>query len=155
MELSEEEKKAIEYLKYMGKNIDFNKIGYVYGNETIEQILNLRERQAEEIKKWQAKWDKDTHQLQNALDLANAEKIELQKKNKSLNVRLAVELLTYNRGESNETIKKYNELTEKTYKLQAITGLTLNDLIDLFLRGYTLQQKAYKTNLKNELESEQ
>lgn len=39
MELSEEEKKAIEYLKYMGKNIDFNKIGYVYGNETIEQIL--------------------------------------------------------------------------------------------------------------------
>nr|DAY61369.1 MAG TPA: hypothetical protein [Caudoviricetes sp.] len=44
MDLSEEEKKAIEYLKYMGKNINFNKIGYIYGNETIEQILNLIER---------------------------------------------------------------------------------------------------------------
>lgn len=50
MELSEEEKKAIEYLKYMEKNINFNKIGYVYGNETIEQILNLIERIKKKMK---------------------------------------------------------------------------------------------------------
>lgn len=51
MELSEEEKKSIEYLKYMGNNINFNKIGYVYGNETIEQILNLIERIKKENEK--------------------------------------------------------------------------------------------------------
>ena len=35
------EKEAIKYLEYMKEHIDFNKIGYVYGNEAIETILNI------------------------------------------------------------------------------------------------------------------
>lgn len=42
--LSEEEKKAIEYLKYMKNRLDFNKIGYVYAKEDIETVLNLIDR---------------------------------------------------------------------------------------------------------------
>ena len=42
---------AIKYLKYMQKHIGFNKIGYVYGNEAIETVLNLIEKQQAELKK--------------------------------------------------------------------------------------------------------
>lgn len=42
--MTEEEKKAIEYLKLMKKEIDFNKQGIVYGKETIDTILNLIEK---------------------------------------------------------------------------------------------------------------
>ena len=39
--LSEEEKKAVEYLEYMKNRLDFNKIGYVYAKEYIDTVLNL------------------------------------------------------------------------------------------------------------------
>ena len=32
---------VIEYLELMKKEIDFNKLGYVYGNETIATALKL------------------------------------------------------------------------------------------------------------------
>lgn len=43
------EQKAIEYLKYMKDRLDFNKIGYVYGKESIETALNLIQIQERKI----------------------------------------------------------------------------------------------------------
>lgn len=43
------EKQAIEYLEYMKKRLDFNKIGYVYGKESIETALNLIKQQERKI----------------------------------------------------------------------------------------------------------
>lgn len=35
----------IEYLELMNKNIDFSKLGFVYGNETLKAtILKLKEK---------------------------------------------------------------------------------------------------------------
>ena len=46
----DKEIKAIEYVKYMKEKIDFNKIGYVYGNEELETVLNLIQTQQKELK---------------------------------------------------------------------------------------------------------
>lgn len=39
----EDIREIIEYLKLMEKNIDFSRLGYVYGNETLQKaILKLK-----------------------------------------------------------------------------------------------------------------
>ena len=76
--MNEEEKKAIEILK--------DNIGILEGKLTIKYtnyntvkayntILNLIEKLQKENEELKAKWDKDTHILQNELDLTNADKI--------------------------------------------------------------------------------
>ena len=47
----------------------------------IEHILSDYKRVIKENEELKDKWDKDTHKLQNDLDIANAEKIEIQKEN--------------------------------------------------------------------------
>lgn len=47
--MTKEQEKAIEYLKYMKKNIEFNKIGYAYGNDVIETILFMLEEKEKEL----------------------------------------------------------------------------------------------------------
>ena len=47
----------------------------------IETSLNLKNKNKEELR---AKWDKDTHILQNKLDYANADRIDLAQQNKKL-----------------------------------------------------------------------
>ena len=76
--MNEEEKKAIEILK--------DNIGILEGKLTIKYtnyntvkayntILNLIEKLQKENEELKEKWDKDTHILQNELDLTNADKI--------------------------------------------------------------------------------
>lgn len=48
-----------------------------------------------------------------------------------------------------ESLAQATKLLEKEIELMKITGYTLEDLIDLFLRGYTLQPP--KTNYIDEL----
>lgn len=38
------------------------------------------------------------------------------------------------------TLTDYNDLSIKVLKLQSITRYTIDDLIDLFLEGYTLKK---------------
>lgn len=44
-----EEEKTLKYLSAM-RIIDFNKLGFVYGKETIDEVLNLIQKQQKEIK---------------------------------------------------------------------------------------------------------
>lgn len=66
--MNEEEKKAIEKFKFCGGN-------FVLDKESSKVVLNLIENLQKENEKLKAKWDKDTHKLQNELDLTNADKI--------------------------------------------------------------------------------
>ena len=105
--MNEEEKKAIKFFYNLRATIDESnmlfdeEIEVKHGKETIKQIttiLNLIEKLLKEneqlrtevnsLKKeneeLRAKWDKDTHILQNKLDYANADRIDLAQQNKEL-----------------------------------------------------------------------
>lgn len=47
--MTKEQKEAIEYLNYMEKHIGFNRIGYVYGNDVIKNILSMLEEKEKVI----------------------------------------------------------------------------------------------------------
>ncbi len=103
--MTEEEKKAIEIVKGLAvyyddySLLDEEEIKENESvNKSIELILNLIEKLLKEneqlrtevnsLKKeneeLRAKWDKDTHILQNKLDYANADRIDLAQQNKEL-----------------------------------------------------------------------
>ena len=52
--------------------------------KAIEHILSDYKRVLKENEELKDRWDKDTHKLQNDLDIANAEKIKIQKENEKL-----------------------------------------------------------------------
>lgn len=81
--MTEEEKKAIGSFKQENENDlsrfeDFNDYTQtlIKRNKT---ILNLIQKQQKEISELKAKYDKDTHTLQNQLDVANADLYECNK----------------------------------------------------------------------------
>ena len=80
---------------YMQENIDkgyhkfvYNDLGYnekcVDVINAIEHILSEYKKVLKENEELRAKWDKDTHILQNKLDYANADRIDLAQQNKEL-----------------------------------------------------------------------
>ena len=80
--MNEEEKKTIE--KFIEKCYKYDESveikGISVGEEyrmlnTVCKALNLIEKLQKENEELRAKWDKDTHILQNKLDYANADKI--------------------------------------------------------------------------------
>lgn len=80
--MSEEEKKIVEkfkklYLKDFNheKIINEERLSYL----ECALISNLIEKQQKEIKELKEKYDKDTHTLQNQLDIANADRVEKDK----------------------------------------------------------------------------
>lgn len=80
--MNEEEKKAIEriedtFYSDLGKGINkFQKITlYEDSIKDVRIVLNLLEKLQKENEELREKWDKDTHILQNELDLTNADKI--------------------------------------------------------------------------------
>ena len=77
--MTKEQEKAILYLEYMNKNIDFNKIGYVYAKEMIETVLNTLEEKDELYHKALGdlvKADREIIQLNRQIDLM-AEQIKI------------------------------------------------------------------------------
>ncbi len=80
---------------YMQENIDKGWHKFVYNDlgchekcidiiNAIEHILSEYKRVLKENEELKAKWDKDTHILQNKLDYANADRIDLAQQNKEL-----------------------------------------------------------------------
>ena len=89
--MNEEEKKTIE--KFIEKGYKYDESveikGISVGEEyrmlnTVCKALNLIEKLQKENEELRAKWDKDTHILQNKLDYANADRIDLAQQNKEL-----------------------------------------------------------------------
>ena len=84
MGISEEEKKAIELLEDIKNNSWTTKYIMSSDSKNAELLLNLIEKLQKENEELRAKWDKDTHILQNKLDYANADRIDLAQQNKEL-----------------------------------------------------------------------
>lgn len=80
--MSEEESKIVEKFKKLYlKDFNHEKIMNEDRLSYLECALisNLIEKQQKEIKELEEKYDKDTHTLQNQLDIANADRIEKEK----------------------------------------------------------------------------
>lgn len=73
MENSIEE--AIERLEYIDRTYSYNNYYSVWDLKCIEILLSEYKRVLKENEELRVKWDKDTHILQNELDLTNADKI--------------------------------------------------------------------------------
>lgn len=73
--MNEEEKKAIELLEDIKNNTWTTKYIMSSDSKNAKVLLNLIEKLQKENEELRAKWDKDTHILQNELDLTNADKI--------------------------------------------------------------------------------
>ena len=148
---------------YMQENIDkgyhkfvYNDLGYdekcIDVINAIEHILSDYKRVLKENEELRAKWDKDTHILQNKLDYANADRIdlaqqnkELRKENEGLNNRcrnLDTEAQSYLEelmGDStlkNRTIKQLNLELEKKDKII--------DLMAEFISKFDLDESICK-----------
>ena len=63
---------ALEHLLKVYKELEYK---YNRALSDLVQESHKNKELKEEKKEWKEKWDKDTHKLQNALDLANADKI--------------------------------------------------------------------------------
>ena len=89
--MNEEEKKTIE--KFIEKCYKYDESVEIKGRSvgeecrmlnTVCKALNLIEKLQKENDELRAKWDKDTNILQNKLDYANADRIDLAQQNKEL-----------------------------------------------------------------------
>ena len=83
----------------------------------INEIIDKNKELEEENKEWKEEWDKDTHKLQNDLDLANADKI-----NNYIPVSLIEEKIEEKKQEKNKfgncLVEFYeNELADRDIKI--------------------------------------
>ena len=95
--MTTEQKKAIEYLENMRDNEkDLNKLGYVYGSEKIETVLNLVQVQEAELKRAELKrLDKEVQQyFETTIKQAQEFDGQLQRKDKIID--LMIEEYEYN-----------------------------------------------------------
>lgn len=81
--MSEEEYKAIEYTENCLMKITLG-IDCEFDVNILDTLLNIIKKLQKENEELRAKWDKDTHILQNKLDYANADRIDLAQQNKEL-----------------------------------------------------------------------
>lgn len=79
---------AIERLEYINRAYSYNNYYSVWDLKCIEILLSNYKKNIKKNKELNEKWDKDTHKLQNDLDIANAKIIELLKENEELKVEL-------------------------------------------------------------------
>lgn len=83
--MNDREKETVEELKkQLRLAINIDDVTTMIRNDDAEAILNLIEKLQKENEELRAKWDKDTHILQNKLDYANADRIDLTQQNKEL-----------------------------------------------------------------------
>ena len=81
-------------------------------DQAIEHILSDYKRVLKENEELRVKWDKDTHILQNKLDYANADRIDLAQQNKEL--RKENEELNYKLHSKKIALEIYNKYIPKS-----------------------------------------
>lgn len=112
--MTKEEKKAIDEIRNWRNYIIKNKEKVNRANDIefyLRTVLNLIEKQQKEIAELKEKYDKDTHTLQNQLDLANADRVEKDKIIDEMAPRV------YLTKEEREEMKKdiYNNVNHKGF----------------------------------------
>lgn len=75
--MTEKEEKAIKIVRKFNIENRFRDCGVL--NNSIETVLKALEQKDKEIQELKEKWNKDTHTLQNQLDIANADIVEKDK----------------------------------------------------------------------------
>lgn len=155
----EEDIKILEEFKTNGYSILLMKYGdRIKTNfkleKAIEHILSNYKRVLKENEELRAKWDKDTHILQNKLDYANADRIdlaqqnkELRKENEELNYKLhskKIALEIYNRYIPKSKVKEKIEELDKEEKRE-LKGTKGQD------RYYIKQKYMYKRKVLEDL----
>ena len=119
--MNEEENKAVEILntfEFRSKTRNYKEIS-LEDSKSVKIVLNLIEKLQKENEELRAKWDKDTHILQNKLDYANADRIDLAQQNKEL--RKENEELNYKLHSKKIALEIYNRYIPKS---------KLKDIID-------------------------
>lgn len=113
--------KENEELNNRCKNLDEEAQAYVeelMGDSTLkDRIINRLNKENEELK---AKWDKDTHILQNKLDYANADRVDLAQQNKELRSRIpSLENGTYT-GDIEGLLKLEKEIVKRDNEIKQL-----------------------------------
>lgn len=127
--------KENEELNNRCKNLDKEAQAYVeelMGDSTLkDRIINRLNKENEELK---AKWNKDTHILQNKLDYANADRIDLAQQNKELRKE-------NNRLEEQVKYDKTHIYTPQTIELNFISKSKIEDKIEEMQKEYNKLDK--------------
>lgn len=104
------EQEAIKYLEIMNKNIDFNKMGYVYAKEAIETALNIikeKDKKIEYYKKQKNYDDQFKHELLEEIRCLNLDKNEKDKDIQKIN-----KYVEYIESKLNKVTDKLKEVKE-------------------------------------------
>lgn len=130
--MNEEEKRKYEAFQYWIQTNTERGVTTIPDNLCLF-VVNLIKSLQKENEKLRAKWDKDTHILQNKLDYANADRIDLTQQNKELR-------------KENEELKKdyYNVINKIENKI---------DILDIAISGCIYiddDDKAYKKAVKKD-----
>ena len=122
--MNDREKETVEELKkQLRLAINIDDVTTMIRNDDAEAILNLIEKLQKENEELRAKWDKDTHILQNKLDYANADRIDLAQQNKELRKE-------NNRLEEQVEYDKTHIYTPQTIELNFISKSKIEDKIE-------------------------
>lgn len=120
--MNDREKETVEELKkQLRLAINIDDVTTMIRNDDAEAILNLIEKLQKENEELRAKWDKDTHILQNKLDYANADRIDLTQQNKELrkeNEECKLDVQDYLK-QAQENAEMYRKAQKKIQDLKA------------------------------------
>lgn len=161
--MNEEEKKAIEYTENCLMKITLG-IDCEFDVNILDTLLNIIKKLQKENEELRVKWDKDTHILQNKLDYANADRIdlaqqnkELRKENEELNNRCrnldkeAQAYLEELAGDNTLTRRTIKQLQEENEELKNNTRKNENELeFDIDCDWIALQKMLDESEKSNE-----
>lgn len=168
--MKENIEEAVEILKhikeYMQENINNGTHKFIYNEQgfdekcidiinAINEILSDYKRVLKENEELKDKWDKDTHKLQNDLDIANAEKIEIQKENEELNkIKSLIEILKVNTMEDEKYIViSKGSFFDGSYKFLSddyISKQKIKDILNEINKEYIKQEKIFNKHFEKE-----
>lgn len=168
--MKENIEEAVEILKhikeYMQENINNGTHKFIYNEQgfdekcidiinAINEILSDYKRVLKENEELKDKWDKDTHKLQNDLDIANAEKIEIQKENEELNkIKSLIEILKVNTMEDEKYIViSKGSFFDGSYKFlldDYISKQKIKDILNEINKEYIKQEKIFNKHFEKE-----
>lgn len=134
--MNDREKETVEELKkQLRLAINIDDVTTMIRNDDAEAILNLIEKLQKENEELRAKWDKDTHILQNKLDYANADRIDLAQQNKELR-------------------KENEELKQDRNNNYQMIALAQNEALG-YMQGYEDGKKLKRSAVANIVENQQ
>lgn len=129
------------------------KMGYFYYKDiqqAIEHILSDYKRVLKENEELRAKWDKDTHILQNELDYANADKIDLIQQNEELKHKIEGQECVIETQAHNEEVyeRTFARLEKENKELKEEKDV---DYTTVYLKGIYDERERWDLKVKGNI----